>query len=456
MSKATLFLFFLPVVTGSFSLVASASIVWKIMRSETKLSSPYSRLIFGLCVYDIISSLANALSAVPSPPSPYGREVWGAFGNYTTCRIQGFMFTLSSSSSPFYNLSLCIYYLCLIRYSMRDESFGKKIEPILHIVPFLYSFTLSVYFLVHDNYHFNGTVCWIHQSGPENLNFIRTFGTLTIGLPLIVIFFAVIGIMGLVTYTVWSQENRMNQYRFELGTGANGNPRSSMATRNETAGQTRRRRASEERIQAVQTQANLYAFAFILTLTFPLLYRFMSGSLGVIPPKAIIYLARGLYPLQGIFNLFAHMHPQVVTTRRSDRNLSYIQAFCIAFKSYEDGLDRRTRLNSNTRGSGMAASALLSTRASRRSSRHLSSIGDRQTPTSTSSSFLSSPRWRGTEGSRMSCPFRTSRSQRFLNRHSPVDSRDQNNASFPLNSPEAINEVLSCLEHIPGQEIDKC
>ena len=422
-----LVLFFLPVFTGSLSFLTSSSIIWKILRSDTKLSSPYSRLIFGLCFYDIISSVANALSTMPSPPSPYGQDVWGALGNETTCRIQGFMFTFSSSSSPFYNLSLCIYYLCLIRYSMRDERFGKYIEPFLHIIPFMYSLAISIYLLVNDNYHFNGTVCWVTQNSPENLSFIRKFGTITIGAPILLIFVAVIGLMGLISYTVWNQENRMNQYRFELGTAANGNPRSSMVA---GGAPPRRRLASENRIRAVQTQANLYAFAFLITFTFPVVYRFMVGVLEVMPPDAIIWLSRSLYPLQGVFNLFAHMHPQVVTTRRNDRDLSYCQAFFIAFKSYADGLDRRTRLNSTARSdrSGVRTGGLLSTRASRRSSRHLSSI--------------SSPG--GNEGTRkISCFFGSSRwtHPRFLDRHSSPLAGDRD--STPLNSPRTPNQETS-------------
>ena len=448
-----LFLFFLPVITGSLSLITSSSIIWKILRSNTKLSSPYSRLIFGLCFYDIISSIANALSAVPSPPSPYGTEVWGAFGNETTCRIQGFMFTLSSSSTPFYNLSLCIYYLCLIRYSMRDERFGKHIEPFLHIIPLLYSLTISTYLLANDNYHFNGTVCWITQSSPENLPFIRTFGTITIGGPILLIFVAVIGLMGLITFTVWSQENRMNQYRFELGTAANGNPRSSMMNGTPS----RRRLASENRIRAVQTQANLFAFAFLLTFTFPVLYRFMVGVLGVTPPPdAIVWLTRGLYPLQGVFNLFAHMHPQVVTTRRNDRDLSYFQAFCVAFKTYEEGLDRRTRLNSttatrsSTTRSGVSApgGGLLSSRASRRSSRHLSSISNRQPPPT------STPNRRGNEEEtrRFSRLFSSPRTPASMDGSRLSTLVGDDGDSTPLKySPTTPNQQETSLQNVPDR-----
>jgi len=78
---------FIPVGTGSISFVASASlIVTIIFFSRIKLSAACRRIIFGLCIYDILLSLSSAASTAPVPVN---QGLYGASGNVATCDIQG-------------------------------------------------------------------------------------------------------------------------------------------------------------------------------------------------------------------------------------------------------------------------------------------------------------------------------------------------------------------------------
>ena len=100
-------------VAGSISLSASSILVWSVLRSHIRLSSTFNRLLFGLCVADIMSSCAYMLSTVMIP-----KEVdyfyWNARGNTTTCNLQGFLHVMGFSAS-LYNCSICIYYLAIVK-----------------------------------------------------------------------------------------------------------------------------------------------------------------------------------------------------------------------------------------------------------------------------------------------------------------------------------------------------
>ena len=95
-----------PMITGSISTVASATIIVFIFRSEVKLSTIYRRFIFAMSTFDVIHSLPQLLSSLPMPAN----TTWGAIGNTITCGIQGFMTVLGVSGSALYSLSLVSYF----------------------------------------------------------------------------------------------------------------------------------------------------------------------------------------------------------------------------------------------------------------------------------------------------------------------------------------------------------
>jgi len=425
MSDATeLAIFFLPTLSGFISLATSVIIVYKILSSKTKLKSPYSRLIFGLSCHDMISSFANLLTGLPLPttisnPELYDIIAWGAVGNDMTCRLQGMLLTFTCVTSPFYNLSLCIYFYFVIRHSMSDERFRHSWEPWLHAIPIFYSLALTVYMLASNYLYVNGTMCFISSKDPSKLPFLITFSILTIAMPILLIFVGIVVFMTLITSTVWRQEKRMDQYRFGLGIAVNGREegtepnqscgratsilfRSKPATPAMLPVSTRSRHsASRNRIRAASVQANLFFAAFLLTFTFTFTYRIMRGY-GIEPPVTIVLLSQGLYPLQGFFNVFAHLHPQVASIRRANTNCSYWTALFGAMMSYDEDLDKRSRSTNHrstrSRRTGDRSNTapitspttrggnheLLNSRAARRSSRHLASIITHQSTLSSS------------------------------------------------------------------------
>lgn len=163
---ATDFAALVPRFTGSLSFLGSALIVYVILTSGQKLSTTYHRLMFGMSITDMIGSLAMSLTSLPMPKSmPYEKEFgyhWAGtrLGNTITCNIQGFMFTIGTTSMFAYNGFLCVYYACAIGFMMRERNIRKYVEPFLHGFPILLGLTYGIIPLFLDMYNPSGLVAF--------------------------------------------------------------------------------------------------------------------------------------------------------------------------------------------------------------------------------------------------------------------------------------------------------
>lgn len=108
-------------VSAILSLVGSSFIVWNIIHKPSERRTTYHQLVFGMSCFDIITSLAYALTGVLLPP--YSGQ-YQAHGNHATCLLQGFMIQLGETS-VFYNLLLAVYFLLLIKYNWKERRFRQ-------------------------------------------------------------------------------------------------------------------------------------------------------------------------------------------------------------------------------------------------------------------------------------------------------------------------------------------
>jgi hypothetical protein len=76
----------LTTVTASLSALASMLLIFIIFRSTTKLGSIYHRILFGMSFYDIIESLAMALTTIRKLPKY--RKLFQADTKTTQRRLQ--------------------------------------------------------------------------------------------------------------------------------------------------------------------------------------------------------------------------------------------------------------------------------------------------------------------------------------------------------------------------------
>ena len=115
-------------------MLSSALVISIILRSQDRLSSPYHRIMFFMCFWDIVSSACTALTILPMPsdvheiyPSTFpGR----AYGNATTCEMQGFFIIIGEAFAGNANSVLNIFYVCTLRYGMSEKILNRRVLPI--------------------------------------------------------------------------------------------------------------------------------------------------------------------------------------------------------------------------------------------------------------------------------------------------------------------------------------
>jgi len=149
----------IPKITGGISFLSSAVMIYMILQSEIKLGTPFRRLIFAMCIVDLLQSGVALLSTLPSPVDTPG--IWGAYGNEMTCSITGFIFFYASNAAPLYMCSLCIHYLCFVQYKVTQKAFRERIEPFLHIIPNAWCLMTTLFLAVQNYINQADVVCWI-------------------------------------------------------------------------------------------------------------------------------------------------------------------------------------------------------------------------------------------------------------------------------------------------------
>lgn len=146
-------------ISGLLSLIGSTSLIITILLSKKRLSVPYRRIIFGVSVFDILQSTGFVAAVFPQPKDSFSWSI----GNSTTCDIQGFIFNTGATGVQWYLCSLCTYYFCIIRLNVKSHVF-RRIEPFLHVIPVLYSVSISSYAVAKQYMNVMGTICTIHAS----------------------------------------------------------------------------------------------------------------------------------------------------------------------------------------------------------------------------------------------------------------------------------------------------
>jgi hypothetical protein len=149
----------IPRITGSLSLLGSIYIVQDVLhRQVCNRGAPvltrgaanqprpvYDSLMGAMAGFDIIYSICWILSSAPIwKYDQYGGPlgVYGAIGNYATCKAQGFFFQLGAGASLFYNVTLSVYYLLVIVYGMRETQV-KKYRLYLTVAPVLAALVMA-------------------------------------------------------------------------------------------------------------------------------------------------------------------------------------------------------------------------------------------------------------------------------------------------------------------------
>lgn len=145
----------IPTVTGSISFVSSALIIYIIARSGERnaYTATYHRIVVGMCLSDMLSSFAIALTTIPMPKDVH--QVYNfdgaAYGTTTTCEIQAFTYSSGAGLSFCASCFLSLYYLLTIRYSISNRQMTRYVEPIGLIISIAISCSPAV-ILIQDKF----------------------------------------------------------------------------------------------------------------------------------------------------------------------------------------------------------------------------------------------------------------------------------------------------------------
>ncbi|GFH50307.1 hypothetical protein CTEN210_06783 [Chaetoceros tenuissimus] len=218
-----------PMISGSITFLSCGALIAStLFYSKIKLRCAIRRIIFGHCVYIMITAFSDILSVfvVPKGEAPYAR------GNIATCNMQGFMRVLGHLGACSYLGALSFYYVAVIKFNLKDTDFvSRKYEAACHIVSNIFPFVACFTLLSTKSFNRIVATCRIgphpiectNDPGIEcerGANFFRYFQAF-VSIPLILIIIILVVNMSLVIATVITRKRKADKWRLrENGTNS--------------------------------------------------------------------------------------------------------------------------------------------------------------------------------------------------------------------------------------------
>ena len=397
-------------VVGALSLISSIILICIILRSHIGLSSTFNRLLFGLCVSDVLSSVAHTISSAAGPKD-LDYVVWNARGNAATCDASGFIHLLGMNLGLFYNASLCLNSLAIVRFKKKEKYIREKIEPFLHWIPIIYCITGSIILAAMKNFNqsqtclpnsYNPKHCIGYEDGviPDGYTVPCGRGGNTAVLALTIIHYpplfgsiiVIVGSMFVMHRTVRKTEQAGLKYgkstlrlmknqtptKNSINTGTfddskptrshksdqnsdiNRNTRTARRTSFSSLNNRERKKSKRKssRSRAVLNKAFAYSMAWAATYTMSIvLYSMEQTQTNITFPVIVPYTAT--QPMQGILNFLIFIYPRVKSAKSSKKdNLTWPQALKKALTSRGRKRPRNSSLVSSSRRVSASASAL--------------------------------------------------------------------------------------------------
>lgn len=312
-SKQKRWLAWFPRIFATFSLLGSISILRDVLKDSRKRRQIYPQLVMAMSVGDICSSIAWFMSTWPLPAQEYGfdSDVYGASGTAGTCATQGFLLQLGFTGI-FYNASLCVYYMVVIVYRMRDSQLQRYK---FHVPPVVIGLALALAGLPH--YTSILVACHIP---PPPIAVNQTLLNVFVLIPIATVMVLCTGSMVFIYYHVWKQDRAANRWRLGERTSSmnDDDPPNQLPgfsfSRIVTIllgknGSSQQERPRNRLSASVKYQAALYVTAFLLTwpIYFWGVYRY--DKLYKNFPFWAVTLC--LAPLQGFWNAIVYFRVRI-------------------------------------------------------------------------------------------------------------------------------------------------
>jgi hypothetical protein len=280
-------------ISASLSILGSFAIIYVISRSKDKLNTTLHRLLLGLCIGDLLTSIALAFTKVIIY-SEDGKIPMTS--NQAACDAQGFFFVLGGIVSPFYNCGLCVYYLYVIKWNYSNAKIAKNVEPFLHAIPWLWGLISAIIVVASKGAVPASGFCvipgmklrWALQGGP-----------------LFAIFLAICIQMAVICLHVWRLERRMANAGYRSSNAARvgrrrGRPEANMIVGRQTAAQASHGVLRQSVSNSRKTMNRALAYVGAYFCTYFLVY--VNAFIFLAEEKhndTIALISNFLYPLQG-------------------------------------------------------------------------------------------------------------------------------------------------------------
>lgn len=122
----------LPLPSAVISVFGSSIILYIALESRNRKQwTPYTRLLVGMSLCDILYSISISISSFLRPRDTSAFAY--AMGTGASCNASGFLNQLSMSAI-FFNAALSFYFLATARYGVSTKQFSRRIEPIMYLI----------------------------------------------------------------------------------------------------------------------------------------------------------------------------------------------------------------------------------------------------------------------------------------------------------------------------------
>lgn len=337
----------IPTVIGSVSFISSAIVISIILRSSTGIRSTYHRIILSLSASDSLVSLAIALTTIPMPREVIYPFEMPSYGNVKTCKIQGISYITGNAVMFIMNCSLYVYYLCTIRFKMREQTFRCYLEFPLYALSIVISLTLPTIlsrsdlinpsptdpFCIPNSYPLNCTK-------DENLE-CRGMGVgrddfVTLSLLFIYLaFLTLVATMSLILHSSFRDERRLGLQRVSRD--------NAITSDNNCDDESIQAELINEQKRAIIWQALMYVTSFVLCTIFTLIEIYTSSTTRTSGPQELnnakntLSVLRMIFqPLRGFFVLAIFAYHKVLMLLQSDADLNVAEALeIVLFRPFE-------------------------------------------------------------------------------------------------------------------------
>lgn len=294
-------------ISGIFSVIGSAMIVTDIIRKLIRgaQTDPYQRIMLGLSLFDVLHSFFDSVLGTMMTPTESG---WiKAFGNQSSCTVQGFFSALGFTGAFGYQIALSTNILMLITFGWTQKKFAQCMEVPMHICIVSIAVIYAIIPLPFQGYNaFCGQCLWftlLDESGDVirgsqvQSDVYWTLFFLYIWIMLIYCSVAMISVYN----TVRKQETRMIRYAVS-GASEEDHFRES------------------KRIRKILL---LYTLTLFLCwgIPFPLeviIWRIGGLDAWIACPFAIKFIRELLIPLTGWFNMLVYFMPKCLKYQRKN------------------------------------------------------------------------------------------------------------------------------------------